>query len=103
MALALIRADAQLEAGSIEPETLVETGSGVLQVGNRRIHDAHPEGVVTVSQVIQKSSNVGIAKIAFGFPAEKLWAVLSGAGFGSLPGSGFPGETGGLLWPGLRS
>ncbi len=89
---------AALEAGSVEPETLVETGLGVLQVGNRRIHDAHPEGLLTVSQVIQKSSNVGIAKIAFGFPAEKLWGVLSGAGFGSVPGSGFPGETGGLLW-----
>ncbi|MFN0315555.1 MAG: peptidoglycan D,D-transpeptidase FtsI family protein [Burkholderiales bacterium] len=90
---------AALEAGSVEPETLVETGPGVLQVGNRQIHDAHPEGLLTVSQVIQKSSNVGIAKIAFGFPAEKLWGVLSGAGFGTLPGSGFPGEAGGILWP----
>ncbi len=89
---------AALEAGSVKPETLVETSPGVLQVGNRRIHDAHPEGLLTVAQVIQKSSNVGVAKIAFGFPAEKLWSVLSNAGFGSRPGSGFPGEVGGLLW-----
>lgn len=89
---------AALEAGSVTPDTLVQTAPGVLQVGNRRIHDAHPEGLLTVAQVIQKSSNVGVAKIAFGFPAEKLWGVLSGSGFGSNPGSGFPGEANGLLW-----
>lgn len=89
---------AALEAGSVKPDTLVQTAPGVLQIGNRRIHDSHPEGLLTVSQVIQKSSNVGVAKIAFGFPAEKLWSVLSGAGFGAAPGSGFPGEVAGLLW-----
>lgn len=89
---------AALEAGSVRPDTLVQTAPGVLQVGNRRIHDSHPEGLLTVSQVIQKSSNVGVAKIAFGFPAEKLWGVLANAGFGTRPGSGFPGEAAGLLW-----
>lgn len=89
---------AALEAGTVRPDTLIQTAPGVMQVGNRRIHDAHPEGLLTVSQVIQKSSNVGVAKIAFGFPAEKLWGVLSGAGFGSAPQTGFPGEGTGLLW-----
>jgi cell division protein FtsI (penicillin-binding protein 3) len=66
-------------------------------VGNRRIHDAHPSGLLTVSQVIQRSSNVGVAKLALSLPRGELWSVLSAAGFGAAPQSGFPGEVGGRL------
>src|SRR4030095_16056031 len=64
-----------------------------------RIHDAHPQGALTVEQVIQKSSNVGAAKIALGVPSETMWEMFSEAGFGTAPKTGFPGEVAGRLRP----
>jgi cell division protein FtsI (penicillin-binding protein 3) len=88
---------AALEAGSVRPETPVATGNGTLTIGASTIHDAHPAGTLTVAQVVQKSSNVGVAKIALGLPAQTLWQELVDAGFGSPPRTGFPGETSGRL------
>lgn len=88
-----------LEAGVVKPETVIQTAPGKLTIGDRTIHDAHAEGALTVSQVIQKSSNVGAAKIALGLPAEKMWDMFNAVGFGSPPHSGFPGEGSGRLRP----
>jgi cell division protein FtsI (penicillin-binding protein 3) len=52
-----------------------------------------------VAQVIQKSSNIGSAKIALSLPPRTLWEMLSDAGFGTTTGSGFPGEVSGKLRP----
>ncbi len=90
---------AALEAGVVRPDTPIDTGGGTLTIGPNTIHDAHPAGTLTVAQVIQKSSNVGAAKIALRLPAETLWSELAGVGFGSLPKSGFPGEVSGRLRP----
>jgi cell division protein FtsI (penicillin-binding protein 3) len=88
---------AALESRVARPETMVQTAPGYLTVGDATIHDPHPEGVLSVSQVIQKSSNVGAAKLALAMPREQLWSVLSAAGFGSPPKTGFPGEVSGRL------
>jgi cell division protein FtsI (penicillin-binding protein 3) len=88
---------AALEARVVRPQTMVQTAPGYLVVGDATIHDAHPEGILSVSQVIQKSSNVGAAKLALSIPREQLWSVLSAAGFGSAPKTGFPGEVSGRL------
>lgn len=90
---------AALESGKVQPSTLIDTAPGTLTIGAATIHDAHREGVLTVEQVIEKSSNVGAAKIALSLPAEKMWETLSGAGFGTAPKSGFPGEVSGRLRP----
>lgn len=90
-------AAAALEAGLFESGTIIQTAPGQMTIGNRTIHDAHPLGALTVSQVIQKSSNVGAAKMALAMPAETLWSLLSRAGFGVSPRSGFPGEVSGRL------
>lgn len=90
---------AALEAGLVKPDTVLQTAPGYMTIGSATIHDAHPEGALTVAQVIQKSSNIGAAKIALALPSETLWEVLSHAGFGLPPGSGFPGEVGGRLRP----
>jgi len=86
-----------LEAGTVKPDSVIQTGPGHMAIGNRVIHDAHPQGALTVAQVIQKSSNVGAAKIALGLPSETLWSLFSHAGFGAPPQSGFPGEVSGKL------
>ncbi|SEP26283.1 penicillin-binding protein 2 [Nitrosovibrio sp. Nv6] len=90
---------AALEAGSITPDTVFETAPGTFSIGRATIRDAHQEGPLTVAQVIQKSSNVGSAKIALSLPPQTLWEMLSEAGFGTPTGSGFPGEVGGKLRP----
>ncbi len=90
-------AAAALEAGLFEPGTVIQTAPGQLSIGNRTINDAHPLGALTVSQVIQKSSNVGSAKIGLALSSEVLWSLFSRAGFGVPPRSGFPGEVSGRL------
>ena len=86
-----------LEAGKVRPETVIQTAPGSLTIGNRTIHDAHPQGALTVSQVIQKSSNVGAAKMALALPSETMWGLFKQVGFGAQPQSGFPGEVSGVL------
>ena len=90
---------AALEAGRVRPDTVIETAPGTLTIGSATIHDSHPEGALTVEQVIQKSSNVGAAKIALGLPSATLWEMFSNAGFGTPPKTGFPGEVSGRLRP----
>jgi len=86
-----------LEAGKVRPETIIQTAPGTLTIGNRTIHDAHAHGALTVSQVIQKSSNVGAAKMALQLSPETMWNLFSHVGFGTQPKSGFPGEVSGVL------
>ena len=90
---------AALEARKIRPDTTIQTGGGTLQIGSATIHDSHPYEALTVEQVIQKSSNVGAARIALSLPAETLWRTLAQAGFGNTPQTGFPGEVAGRLRP----
>lgn len=90
-------AAAALEAGLFQPGTVIQTAPGQMMVGNRTIQDAHPQGALTVAQVIQKSSNVGTAKMGLALPSETLWSLFSRAGFGVQPRSGFPGEVSGRL------
>ena len=90
-------AAAALEAGLVSPESVIQTAPGHLTIGNRTIHDAHPQGALTVTQVIQKSSNVGAAKMALGLPSETLWSLFNRVGFGTPPHSEFPGEVSGRL------
>ncbi|MDH4216455.1 MAG: penicillin-binding protein 2 [Gallionella sp.] len=86
-----------LETGKVSPNTVINTGHGVFTVSGKKIHDAHPEKLLTVSQVIQKSSNIGSAKIALSLQSETMWQSLAASGFGAQTGSNFPGEAPGKL------
>ncbi len=86
-----------LEAGTVTAESIIQTAPGQLTIGKATIHDAHASGALTVAQVVQKSSNVGAAKIALGLPPSTMWSVFSRVGFGAPPQSGFPGEVSGRL------
>lgn len=88
---------AALEAGKVKPGTVIDTAGGVFRVNGRTIHDTHPERSLTVTQVLQKSSNIGTARIALGLKPEIFWRSLSDAGFGTPTGSEFPGEAAGRL------
>ncbi len=88
---------AALNAGKVTPKTVINTEHGKMMVSGKMIHDTHPEAALTVAQVIQKSSNVGTAKIALLLEPETLWSSLGASGFGASTGSEFPGEAGGKL------
>jgi cell division protein FtsI (penicillin-binding protein 3) len=86
-----------LEAGKVTPQTVINTENGVYIIGGRKIHDSHPEVSLTVSRIIQLSSNIGASKIALSLTPETFWRSLSEVGFGAQTGSGFPGEAVGKL------
>ena len=88
-----------LEAGRLRPESVIQIAPGTLSISGATIRDAHAERALTVAQIIQKSSNVGAAKIALGLPAEAMWEMFRDVGFGEVPGLGFPGEAGGKVRP----
>jgi len=88
---------AALQAGTVSAESVIQTAPGQFAIGKRVIRDAHPLGALTVSQVIQKSSNIGAAKMALGLRPETLWGLFNRVGFGVPPRSGFPGEVSGKL------
>ena len=88
-----------LEHHRISPSTRVHTSPGKLTIGSYTIHDAHPESTLSVAQVIQKSSNVGAAKIALELPREQMWNMFERVGFGAPPQLRFPGEASGKVRP----
>ena len=90
---------AALDAGIVTPTTMIATGQVPITMGRWTISDSHPNGTITVAQVIQKSSNIGSAKIMLQMPAETMGTLYRELGFGVAPQTGFPGEAKGQLKP----
>ena len=88
-----------LETRRITPQTLIDTGAGKLTITGSTISDSHPNGLLTVEGVMQKSSNIGTTKIAMQMPAREMWQLFSNAGFGQKPEIKFPGAVSGRLRP----
>jgi cell division protein FtsI (penicillin-binding protein 3) len=86
-----------LERGFATPDTVIQTAPGRMSIGGATIADAHPQGELTVSQVIQKSSNVGIVKLAMQTQPKDMWTMYDKLGFGQKPQLNFPGVVGGKL------
>lgn len=87
---------AAMERGLVQPETMLNLPNDYV-VGGKHISDVHYHAQLTVTGVLQKSSNIGVAQLAMRMKPEELWSVLHRAGFGEKPGSGFPGEVGGRM------
>ena len=88
-----------LETGRVTPQTPVQTAPGYVVIGGAKISDSHPHGVLTVQQVIQKSSNIGTLKLALQMQPREMWELFSAAGFGQKPQITFPGAVSGRLRP----
>ncbi len=86
-----------LEAGRVRPDELFDCENGSWPLANRRIRDWHPHGMLSVRDIVRLSSNIGAAKVGERLTAAELVAGLRRFGFGATTGSGFPGETGGLV------
>ena len=87
-----------LDSGKVRYDTVINC-AGKLTIGKATISDTHPHGPLSVAQIIQKSSNIGTAKIAGMLPAQQMWEMFDSVGFGQPPRLGFPGEVGGRLRP----
>ena len=88
-----------LETGRVTPDTVIQTAPGRIQITGSTITDAHPHGPLSVNEVIQKSSNVGIVKIAMQMQPREMWELFAQVGLGQKPQLEFPGVVSGRLRP----
>lgn len=86
-----------LASGKYTPLSLVDTRPGFMSISGHVIRDHEPSGIINLIQLLQKSSNVGAAKITLSLPPSHLYNFLVRMGFGQRTGSGFPGEASGVL------
>ena len=88
-----------METGRVTPQTMIQTAPGYVVIGGAKISDSHAHGLLSVQQVIQKSSNIGTLKIALQMQPREMWETFSEAGFGQKPQITFPGAVSGRLRP----
>lgn len=93
-----------LDSGKFKPTTVIDTYPGWMRVGHNIVRDEHSKGPMTVTQILQISSNVGATKMILTLPTHNLWSLLHRIGFGEETGIYFPGERSGNLikrdvWP----
>jgi len=90
---------AALQAGIYRSDSLIDTRPGVLEVGGHKIRDHRSFGRITPKQILQKSSNVGAARVALGMDAAQIEDALRSLGIGRSTASQLPGESDGILAP----
>jgi len=88
---------AALELGRVTPSTMIQTGPGKITIGNRTIGDTQKHGLLSVQEILAKSSNVGTVKIAQQLQSAELYDFYVAAGFGRVPDVGLNGATSGRL------
>ena len=86
-----------LDSKKYHLQSVIDTHPGWIRIGRNVVKDEHNNGLLSVSQIIQKSSNVGTSKMVLSLPPSQLWSLLSRVGFGEITGVGFPGERSGEL------
>ena len=95
----IVTTSAVLEEKLVTPDTTVFCENGHFQYAGRVLRDAHPMGVLTVHQVLMKSSNIGVAKLALQLGETKLYEYIRRYGFGERTGIALSGEISGLVNP----
>ncbi len=88
---------AALESGQFRTEDIVFTSPGHYKIGKYEVRDESDYGWLDLRGVIQKSSNVGVSKVATQLEPEQMWEVFDRFGFGRPAGSSFPGEVAGYF------
>ena len=88
---------AALESGVAWQDMMINTSPGYREVGGHTIRDVRDFGELSLEGVLVKSSNVGVVDLILDMDARHLWGLYSRFGFGSVSGTGFPGESAGVL------
>lgn len=94
----IVTASAAMDEGVMAPDDPVDVSQGMIRFGSRQIDDAHRYGVLTFTDVIVHSSNVGAIKVGLKLGAERLGRYVRRFGFGSRISRDFPGENPGIVW-----
>jgi cell division protein FtsI (penicillin-binding protein 3) len=95
----LVTAAAALEEGKVRPQEVFFCENGRWKFADRTIRDHEPRGLLTFTQCMEDSSNIGMAKVGLRLGKETFYDYVRAFGFGSRTGSDIPGEEGGLLRP----
>lgn len=90
-------AAAGIASGRYHPSTIIDTSPGYVHVGARMIQEKRNLGAISLTTVLAKSSNIGMIKMAMTLSPQSMQRTLQAFGFGEVTGSGFPGESAGLL------
>ncbi|MBD1576887.1 peptidoglycan glycosyltransferase FtsI [Vibrio sp. S11_S32] len=88
---------AGLDKGIIDKNTIIDTGNGIMRVGGSRVRDSEKAGKASLTTILKKSSNVGIATIALRMDVRDVLSMYSGVGFGNISGTQLPGEVTGIF------
>lgn len=88
---------AALESGLYAPDSSVDTSPGWMRIDRNMVRDEHNNGILSLAEILKRSSNMGAAKIALSLPNGKIWDMLDRVGFGESTAIGFPGEQNGTL------
>jgi cell division protein FtsI (penicillin-binding protein 3) len=102
----VVVATAALEAGLARPDEMIDCQMGSITIGNHVFHDHKRYGLLSFSEILEYSSNVGAAKLGLRLGQQRLYQALRNFGFGSKTEVDLPGEIGGLVrdwhdWSGL--
>ncbi len=95
----VITAATALESGTVTPEQSFDCQNGSIVVAGTRIGDHHPYGLLSVREILEKSSNVGIIKVGRTIPHEAFFESIRRFGFGHRTGIELPGERTGQVTP----
>ncbi len=93
---------AVLESGRFSPQEVVDTSPGWMRIDQFTIRDIRNYGKLDFSGILEKSSNIGMSKLALQMSDEAIWEKYHQLGLGQAPGTGFPGESAGSLPAPLR-
>lgn len=98
----LVTASAALEEGVIDPGDVIDVSAGSIRFGRRVINDMYRYGVLSFTDVMVKSSNVGAIRVGLDLGPERLGMYVSRFGFGRRSSPDFPGENPGIVWDPAR-
>jgi cell division protein FtsI/penicillin-binding protein 2 len=93
----IVTVAAALEEGITNPDEVIDCQMGSIVIANHLIHDHKPFGLLTVTQVLSQSSDVGAIKLGLRLGAAKFYDYIRAFGFGAPTGIELPGETRGIL------
>ncbi len=88
---------AAIEAGLVQPDMRIDTSPGRMEVSGHIVRDVRNFGELSVTGLLTKSSNVGVVQLAMAMDPQHMWSMYSRVGFGRVTGTGFPGESAGVL------
>jgi cell division protein FtsI/penicillin-binding protein 2 len=95
----VVTASAALQENLMPVDTMIDTSGGRIKIGTRTIRDTSDHGVLSFTDVIVKSSNVGAIKIGLKLGPERMSEYVERFGFGHSVSPDFPGENPGIVWP----